>query len=443
MEKKLSSIYTTNLSYWKNQSIPNKDEKFTDPLFPPNINSLLSKDEYGKFIDKKHGPQMENRIKTEEITWMRASEIYMDQTYSLFETKIKMADITQGSLGDCYFLASIASLVQYPYLIYQIFKTKNINKEGYFELIFFIDGKYQIIIVDDYLPVYIKTKKICFSKPYNNEIWICILEKAWAKVNGGYSNIIKGWMRHALQAFTGFPSDILKHEIMNKEELWKNIIFAKKNNYIITCSTKDDVDEIGLVNHHAYSLLDCMEIVSKQKKIRLIKIRNVWNYKKYKGDWGNYSNLWGEEEKKQVNFSEKRNEEFFMRIEDYYTYFDITEICYVLYNSYSKSYYINDKNIDNGNVLNIYLEEDGYMLITVIRKMWRFNRELVNNIIPSYLCIVSYNPLNKNTNNYFYNYDSKNESYEDIFLFKYLQKGYYLSLLLILPQYIFHKKKKV
>ena len=110
MENVLTSIYLKNLSYWKNQSLPNKDEKFTDPLFPPNINSLLSKNENGEFIDNKHGPQREERMKIEEIMWMRASEIFKNQKYSLFETKIEMADISQGSLGDCYFLASIASL---------------------------------------------------------------------------------------------------------------------------------------------------------------------------------------------------------------------------------------------------------------------------------------------------------------------------------------------
>ena len=426
MENILTSIYLKNLSYWKNQSLPNKDEKFTDPLFPPNINSLLSKNENGEFIDKKHGPQREERMKIEEIMWMRASEIFKNQKYLLFETKIEMADISQGSLGDCYFLASIASLTQYPKLIYQLFKTKSINKEGYFELIFFIDGKFQIVIIDDYLPVNKKTKKICYSKPYNNEIWLCILEKAWAKINGGYSNIIKGWMRHALQAFTSFPSQSIKHDEINIEILWEKIVVAKKYNFIITCSTRDNVEKFGLVNHHAYSLFDCVEIISNHKKIKLVKIRNIWKFKKWKGDWGDDSALWGEEEKRQTNFNNKNDGLFFMSFEDYYKNFELTEICYVLYNSYSKSYYIDEKNINNGNIFNIYLEEDGYFIISVIRKMWRFNRELLDNIIPTYLSIVGYNPSNENMNNYFFNYDAKNESHENISLTAFLKKGYYL-----------------
>ena len=127
MDNILTSPYIKDLPYWKNQSPPIKGHKFTDPLFPPNINSLLSKNENGEFLDFKHGPKMEKRIKVEEITWMRASEIFKNGIYSLFEKQIKISEISQGSLGDCYFLASIASLTQYPKLIYQIFKTKKMK----------------------------------------------------------------------------------------------------------------------------------------------------------------------------------------------------------------------------------------------------------------------------------------------------------------------------
>ena len=445
MEKNLASPYSQKLEYWKNQKPPEIGQKYTDTLFFPNINSLLSKKENGEFIDIKHGPQMENRIKIDEIIWLRTSEIFKNQKYSLFESKIELSKISQGSLGDCYFVASIASLVQYPNLIYQIFKTKEINKEGYFELIFFIDGKFQIVIVDDYLPVNIKTKKICFTKPNNNEIWICILEKAWAKINGGYSNIIKGWMHQALQAFTGYGSEVFKHKEIKYEKLLFEISEAKKNNFILTCSTNDNVNKFGLVNNHAYSLLDCIDIISKGKNIKLVKLRNVWEVKDWNGDWGNKSQLWGEEEKKQVNFDEKIKEVFYMSFVDYYKYFNLTEICYVLYNSYSKSYLINENNIEKGNVFNIYLEEDGYFSVALIKKMWRFNRELVNSIIPSYLSIVRYNPLNNDIKSYFNGYIGKNDSYEDIYIFRYLRKGYYLiysyqdlphSNLTKLPDYI-------
>ena len=83
----------------------------------------------------------------------------------LFENKIEFDDIKQGSLGNCYFLFAVASLTEFPKLIYQIFKTNDQNPFGYYEMVFFIDGEWQIIFVDDYFPVCKDTATLKFAKP--------------------------------------------------------------------------------------------------------------------------------------------------------------------------------------------------------------------------------------------------------------------------------------
>ena len=75
-------------------------------------------------------------------------------------------------------------------MISQLVKTKEQNSQCYWEIILFIDGRLQIVVVDDYVPVIKDTNDLYFSKPNNKELWVVLLEKAWAKVNGGYANII-------------------------------------------------------------------------------------------------------------------------------------------------------------------------------------------------------------------------------------------------------------
>jgi calpain-15 len=48
------------------------------------------------------------------------------------------------------------------------------------------------VIVDDYFPVNQRGEPI-FAKPSGNrEIWVMILEKCWAKLNGSYADIEGG-----------------------------------------------------------------------------------------------------------------------------------------------------------------------------------------------------------------------------------------------------------
>ena len=88
------------------------------------------------------------------------------------------------------------------------------NLDGYYELILYIDGKPQIIVVDDFLPVDKDTKKL-FAQSKKNEIQISLLEKSWAKVNGGYANIIGCTPMEALEFLTGFGS--LWYDTENKK----------------------------------------------------------------------------------------------------------------------------------------------------------------------------------------------------------------------------------
>ena len=151
----------------------------------------------------------------------------------------------------------MAALTEFPKLIYQIFRSKEINQEGFYEIVLFIDGEWQIIFVDDYFPVIKGTKNFPFARPNGNELWVILLEKAWAKVNGGYANIISGWPSDALAAITGFATQRLNHKELAIDELWTNLKMADESDKIMCTSTKDDqsVESYGLVQNHAYTLI--------------------------------------------------------------------------------------------------------------------------------------------------------------------------------------------
>ena len=162
------------LDYWGNPTRPTEGEIYEDFEFPPNVNSLMGLDSKGNPIDKEAYTNANGKyINPEKVDFLRASEIFKDTRYVLISDKMDMNDIVPGELEDTYLLSSIQNLCKIPANINRIFKTKIINPDGYYELILNIDGKPQIVIVDDFLPFDKETKKLIYAHAFsNNEIQI-------------------------------------------------------------------------------------------------------------------------------------------------------------------------------------------------------------------------------------------------------------------------------
>jgi calpain-15 len=82
-------------------------------------------------------------------------------------------DIKQGKLGDCYFLSSLTSISEYPFIIKRIFETTEVSTYGIYGVWLFIDGLWKNIVVDEVFPCH--NKKPVFSRNNSNELWVMIL----------------------------------------------------------------------------------------------------------------------------------------------------------------------------------------------------------------------------------------------------------------------------
>lgn len=49
--------------------------------------------------------------------------------------------------------------------------------------------------------------------------------------------------------------------------------------------TKDELDKVGLISGHAYSLLSAYEVSFQGQPVKLVKLRNPWGEKEWSGDW--------------------------------------------------------------------------------------------------------------------------------------------------------------
>lgn len=232
---------------------------------------------------------------------------------------------------------------------------------GIFCVAFCINGMWEEILVDDFFPVNQWTDQPAFNHSKEREIWVMLLEKAWAKVHGGYSNINSGLTREALHDLTGAPcttyfNDTEEYanqpDYVPSDKRWEIIFSSDKNDYIMTAGTNDlsgngtDImDEVlGIVGNHAYSLLAAVELVEERpghwkilspednaygKKIqRLVKLRNPWGKGEWKGDWSDKDSRWTHSLLKELNYETGDNGIFYMPFEEFDKIFSDFQVCF-------------------------------------------------------------------------------------------------------------------
>ena len=414
-----------NYKIYLNQEYPSQEKQFTDDLFPPNEISLL-----GNNKEENSSQEIEiknNKILSSEIEWHRSKKILIEP--HLFEGEINVKNISTGIIINSYFLSAIDALCKYPYLISKIFITKEYNKDNcFFELLLFIDGEFQIVYLDDYFPCIKGTSIPYFTKPTTFELWIMLLEKVWAKVNGGYGNILVGNSSEVFRFLTGFCSEQINNNLINNlnySNLLKNCFESKE---IICFSTKnnDDVEKMGLIKDHNYVLVNIIEIKdNNNENIILYKLKNpIFCDKNWNGDWSNQSDNWSEEINKQIEeeILETNENEFFININDLLKYFNRTDICHILFNAYSKEFEFNElKDLKEPQIFNFYLENKGRVSISISEINWKYHKDTKNYSHPTSLVLLEYEPNNLNIKNIYTDFEIDKDIEKTILL----NKGFY------------------
>ena len=195
--------------------------------------------------------------------------------------------MNQGLLRDCYFLSALSALAENPHRIKNIFHTKTVTDSGAYAVKLFVNGEPMDIVVDDYFPFDKRPGKNCwaFSRDTNeNEIWVQILEKAYAKVFGSYEIIEGGKAYQAFANLTGYPSDVMYHDEIEHDTLWTMILKGARADQPMVCDVNskelgnaDKMKKMGLADGHAYTMLTARTIFDEDDKaIRLVKIRNPY-----------------------------------------------------------------------------------------------------------------------------------------------------------------------
>ena len=324
-----------NVKTYRRQKMCPAGSIFTDDLFQPVKKSLCPVDAYGRWNYPKD-ITAEDLEGWEKIKWARAEKIFNSKNYQVFYQGVEGDDIIQGGLGDCYFLSAIAALCKYPKLIDRLFYIKEKSNEHCYGCYIRINGIWQLVLVDDYIPCYGNYGlNFVFTSTNGNELWVILLEKAWAKLNGNYAKAIGGEPHEVFDITTDAYSEKIVVKSDTSDDLWNKLMHAEKNNYIMTAGTSGDtyhlpIEQKGLVPGHAYTLLGVVEVNTSSGRERLVHLRNPWGNTEWSGDWSDKSKKWTSSIKEQIGGkSIKDDGSFYMSFYDFIQYYLVVGICHL------------------------------------------------------------------------------------------------------------------
>ncbi|CAD8203099.1 unnamed protein product [Paramecium pentaurelia] len=303
------------------------------------------------FVDKEFPASVRSLgMKFCQLSWKRMSDIFQTnlKMFNVDDSQesrvglgkwISHRDIKQGILGDCYFLSSISTIAcRWPEVIKDLFISQRVNNEKLYAVRLCLDGEWKVVILDDFIPVNSQGNP-AFSKNAGSEMWVALLEKAWAKMNIDYTDIEGGDPREVIKSITGGPTWIV---FTNAADFKQQLQKCSDMKCVMTSGTfgsNPNYTNYGLEPGHAYSLLKVYNVTHPTKgEVTLLKIRNPWGNKEWNGDWSDGSSLWTEDLKQQVKFGKKEDDGiFFMEIKDFQRYFQAIFVGYFrkeyLYNS--------------------------------------------------------------------------------------------------------------
>ncbi|PCD20140.1 hypothetical protein FGRA07_11771 [Fusarium graminearum] len=280
----------------------------------------------------------------------RVHEIFQRPTFMM---NVDGTDVKQGKLSDCWFVAGLTALANLQCWPDHICAAHDTDI-GVYGFVFYRDGMWTHTIIDDTLylqspswdspslqrTLLQQTGRADAEKEFEttyqtgsralffaqckdqNETWVPLIEKAYAKAHGDYAALEGGWIGEGLEDLSGgvttelFTSDILDPDVFWDTELSKvnqEFLFGASTGFLDGGFGERD----GISEGHAYILLAAHILESGQ---RLLKLRNPWAHSRkgiWEGPWSDGSKEWTPEVQQELKHGFGTDSVFWISFKDF------------------------------------------------------------------------------------------------------------------------------
>ncbi|KAM7301971.1 calpain-A [Ixodes scapularis] len=279
------------------------------------------------------------RIHTDHLCVTNACAVYSEMLSQSINTEADPCDDLYSYVcdGNCWMVASTAILAMHKDLLARVVpEPQNFDEDKYagiFHFRLWKDNRWVDVPVDDRLPVNEDGELLFMCSRTKDEFWSALLEKAFAKLHGGYAALEGGSGVEAMLTFTGGLSEQIDLSEPHKD-FYKTLQKAFERSSLLTCSIlEEEKGGKGLSVLHEYSLTGVNKVTLPDVgTVELVRLRNPWGSSEWKGPWGDKSKKWeqvSEEKKQELGLVIKTDGEFWMSMEDFLKHFQLLDICHL------------------------------------------------------------------------------------------------------------------
>ncbi|XP_068195150.1 calpain-1 catalytic subunit-like [Antennarius striatus] len=294
--------------------------RYIDEMFPPDKRSI--------------GQGVLSPEELQRVEWRRPGKLVPNPSFTV--EGISRFDFGQGMIGDCWFLASIGALTFQRDILAQVIPHEQTFDQDYcgmFHFRFWRFGRWVDVVIDDKLPT-INGELIFVHSKDPTEFWPALLEKAYAKVCGSYTDMNAGTPAEAMVDFTGGIHMCIQLSDP-PSNLWELMFRAGQSKSLMSCGTpqgetsENTVLSNGVVEGHAYAVTGVKQMLSNGEVVSLVRLWNPWGRGEWNGDWSDQSYLWEtvSPQDREMCHSVRSDGEFWMTMDDFCKFYEDLDIC--------------------------------------------------------------------------------------------------------------------
>lgn len=191
-------------------------------------------------------------------------------------------------------------------------------------------------VENDYRKTYQTGSKALFFAQCKdqNETWLPLVEKAYAKAHGDYASLAGGWIGEGVEDLSGgVTTELLSSDILDTDEFWDKEMSRVNQEFVFGASTglleHGYGERNGISEGHAYIVMEARTLSNGQ---RMVKLRNPWGKIRkgiWEGAWSDGSKEWTREMQEELDHKFGSDSVFWIAYQDLirkYTHFDRTRL---------------------------------------------------------------------------------------------------------------------